>query len=119
MSPGSTDLHTISFGPTNGEDAYLDQLAEGFIAPAPGGGDGPPTLVFDPRAGYPSEDPAAGVPAYTGSNHGNGFHNTGILDRDAASPLPASTRVTFTTPGKFTYICLIHPFMKDTVTVTP
>jgi len=33
--------------------------------------------------------------------------------------LPTSRKVTFTTPGTYSYICLIHPFMTGRVTVTP
>jgi plastocyanin len=108
MSPNSTEAHTLTFGPTNGKDAYNDVLAASFEGPAP-----------DARAIYPSEPPPAGIPSYNGANHGNGFFNSGALDDDAASPLPTSTKVTFTGPGTFSLICLIHPFMTNTVTVTP
>ena len=108
MSPRSSEVHTFTFGPTNGNDAYNDQLAAGLLGE-----------VFDPRGGYPSEPPPAGVPTITTAQHGNGFYNSGFLDRDSASPLPASTSVTFGGPGTYTMICLIHPFMTSTVTVTP
>ena len=107
MPPRTTEVHTFTFGPSNGQDAYNDQLAAGLLGE-----------VFDPRGAYPSEPPPA-VSSYTGTNHGNGFWNSGILDGDAATPLPASTQVTFTAPGSFALICLIHPFMTSTVTVTP
>ena len=51
--------------------------------------------------------------------HGNGFYNSGFLDRDSAIAAPASTNVTFGAPGNYSLICLIHPFMTNTVTVTP
>jgi plastocyanin len=106
MSPGSTDIHTLTFGPSNGKDAYVDQVATAFQE------------SFDPRGAYPSENPANGVPNYTGNTmHGNGFFNTGPMDTDPASPLPSSTKVRFTTAGKFTFICVIHPFMRSEVTV--
>jgi plastocyanin len=108
MPAQTSEVHTFTFGPTNGKDAYNDQLAAGLLGP-----------VFDPRGLYPSEPPPAGVPAYTGTNHGNGFYNSGFLDRIDASPPPASTQVRFTTPGTFSLICLIHPFMTSKVTVTP
>ena len=106
MAPRSTEIHTFTFGPTNGRDAYNDQLAAGLLGE-----------VFDPRGAYPSESPAAGVPTITPGSHGNGFYNSGFLDRGAASPLPASTQVTFGAPGSYSLICLIHPFMTATVTV--
>lgn len=115
MAPRSTDVHTVTFGPSNGKDAYNDQVAANFIAPDTSST--PPALVVDPRAGYPSENPQAGVPSYNGLNHGNGFFNSGVLDVDAASPLPQSTKVTFTAPGKYKFICLIHPFMTGEATV--
>lgn len=108
MPPASTEAHTFTFGPTNGKDAYNDVLAASFAGPAP-----------DQQAIYPSESPPAGIPSYNGTNHGNGFLNSGILDDDDASPPPTSTKVTFSGPGTFTLICLIHPFMTGTVTVMP
>jgi plastocyanin len=118
MSPRTSEVHTFSFGPTNGRDQYLDQIAQGFIAPIPG--TTPPVLGVDPRAALPSDDPTAGLQDYTGTNHGNGFWNSGVLDRDRASAaIPGSATVRFTTPGTYSYICLIHPFMHGTVNVTP
>jgi plastocyanin len=107
MPAQSTEVHTFTFGPTNGKDAYNDQLAAGLLGE-----------VFDPRGAYPSEPPPVGIPTYAGTNHGNGFYNSGLLDQDAATPLPASTKLTFGAPGTFSLICLIHPFMTNTVTVT-
>ena len=57
------------------------------------------------------------LPAYDGTNHGNGFLNTGNLDRDPATPSPGSTQVTFSKAGTYEYICLLHPFMKGSVVV--
>jgi plastocyanin len=108
MPPASSEAHTFTFGPTNGRDAYNDQLANTLLGEA-----------FDPRGAYPSEPPPAGVPTITPATHGNGFYNSGILDQDSASPLPASTQVRFGAPGTYSLICLIHPFMTSTVTVSP
>jgi len=58
------------------------------------------------------------VPTVTPGKHGNGFSNSGFLDNAEASPLPSSTKVTFGAPGSSTLICLIHPFMRSTVTAT-
>ena len=49
--------------------------------------------------------------------HGNGFWNSGALDTVSATPLPKSASVKFDTPGTYTYYCLIHPFMRGTITV--
>jgi plastocyanin len=105
----STEVHTLTFGPTNGKDAYNDVIASSFEGAA-----------IDQRGLYPSEPPPAGIPSYTGATfHGNGFYNSGVLDAAAASPLPQSTKITFTAPGTYSLICLIHPFMTNTVTVAP
>jgi plastocyanin len=52
------------------------------------------------------------------TSHGNGFGNTGVLDRDAGTGAPSSQKVDFTTPGIYRYQCLIHPFMHGTVIVS-
>lgn len=113
MSRGTYETHTFTFA----DDAKsLQTLAKGFIGPLPGTGtSGPPTIGFDPVALYPSD------PQLTedGKVHGNGFVNTGALDSDRASPMPLSAKVTFSTPGTYHYICLIHPEMKGEVVVTP
>jgi plastocyanin len=112
MPAGSAETHTFTFA----KDAKtLADLAKIFIAPLPGTGKaGPPTLGLAPQALYPSDAP---LTTYDGNNHGNGFLNTGALDSDPKSPLPRSMTVTFTTPGTYQYICLIHPDMKGTVVV--
>lgn len=104
MPAQSPEVHTFTFGP----EAYNTQIAEVLLGE-----------VFDPRGGYPSEPPPAGVPSITTAQHGNGFYNSGFLDQDSASPLPPSTRVTFGGAGTYSLVCLIHPFMTSTVTVTP
>ncbi len=57
---------------------------------------------------------------HTGTNHGNGFFVTPVIDRAKDSPIPSSSDVTFTVPGTYTYYCYIHfPDMKGTIVVTP
>jgi plastocyanin len=106
MPPQSTEAHTFTFGPTNGKDAYNDQLAANLLGP-----------TLDPRGVYPSEPPP-GVPL-TPTMHGNGFFNSGILDQNPASALPSSIPVRFGAPGNYSLICLIHPFMNARVIVIP
>ena len=107
MSKPSFEVHTGTFGPGDAEkdpNSYLGQLAASFE------GD-----QFDPRATYPSEPPGT-TGSFTSALHGNGFWNTGLLDSNP-SPLPASGQVTFAQAGSFSFVCLIHPFMKGTVIV--
>jgi plastocyanin len=40
-----------------------------------------------------------------------------VLDVVKGSPQPESSSVKFDTPGTYTYYCLIHTFMRGTVTV--
>jgi plastocyanin len=109
MSPGSFDVHTATTGPGNPEaepSSYLGQLAASFLG-------GP---AFDPRAAYPSDQPPTAA-TLTPLSHGNGFWNSGVMDTSTASPLPENGAVTFGAPGTYDFYCLIHPFMKGTVTV--
>jgi len=109
MSPRSYDVHTATTGPGNPDNepnSYLGQLGRS-IQQDP---------VFDPRAAYPSERPPT-TGTLTPLLHGNGFWNTGVMDNSTATPLPESNAVTFGAPGKYDFYCLIHPFMKATVTV--
>jgi plastocyanin len=107
MSKGSFEDHTATFGPgdPNDPNTYLGQIAASLNAP-----------TFDPRLAYPSDNTPVD---YTSLTHGNGFWNTGVLDRSSATPLPPRNSVTFTQPGQFKFYCLIHPFMVGTVNVTP
>jgi plastocyanin len=100
MPQRTGETHTATFGP---ED-YRNLLAASFASP-----------TFDPRAVYPSE-PTMPI-ALTHTTHGNGFANTGALDRDAGTPLPAAGKIRFDQPGIYRYQCLIHPFMRGTIVV--
>jgi plastocyanin len=114
MSAGTPEIHTFTFAR---DINTLKPVAQGFIAPLPGTGtSGPPTLGFSPQALYPSDAPQ--VP-YDGTRHGDGFYNTGVLDGDAKSPQPQNATMTFSAPGTYQYICLVHPEMKGKVVVTP
>ena len=101
MPVGSREVHTASFGPKS----YLTTLANSFGGSAP-----------SPIAAYPSDPP--GSIKLNASSHGNGFANTGALDRDNGTPLTPSGKIKFTQAGTYHFICLIHPFMHGTVVVT-
>jgi plastocyanin len=107
MTAGSREVHTATFGPGNIDDpaTFIGKLAASIRAPVP-----------DPAALYPSDPPPA-APAFGPTTHGNGFWNSGVLDALGATPPPVANAVTFTTPGTYTYYCLVHPFMKAQVVV--
>ena len=103
------EVHTITFGPA----AYTAEIENTFTTPQPVAG-GPPTLLVNPLAAYPSDPPP--LPPYTGANHGNGFEGAGILS-NAGGPLPSSVKITFTKPGVYLFECVIHQHMDGKITV--
>ncbi len=103
MSLDSREVHTAAFGPLS----YLTALSNAIGAPT----------GLAQEALYPSSNPALGPIQLDPTSHGNGFANTGGLDRDSTTPLPASERIDFTKPGVYHFICLIHPFMHGTIIV--
>lgn len=110
MPTRSSEVHTATAGPSGTDQAsfagsYVGKIAASLEAPA-----------TDGRALYPSDLPGTPV-ALSPTLHGNGFWSSGALDGAAASPLPRSSDVTFSTPGVYPYVCLIHPFMQGRVTV--
>ena len=109
----ASEIHTVTLGP----ESVTAPVENAFITPVPNP-TGPPTLTVNPLAAFPS-DPPPTLPPYTGSNHGDGFLNSGILDNDPATPLINSTTVTFATAGTYHFQCVIHPNMDGTVVVTP
>ncbi len=100
MSKDTRETHTASFGPVS----YLTPLANSFAGPA-----------ASPIAAYPSDPP--GTIQLNATSHGNGFANTGALDRDSGTPNAASGQIKFTQAGTYHFVCLIHPFMHGTVVV--
>jgi plastocyanin len=105
------ESHTFTFGPAD----YLQNLANNFevpIQPATG----PAKIELNGQLSLPS-DPGPNLAAYDGTNHGNGFYNTGILDGNKISPRPSSETITFSKAGTYTYTDLLHPSMHGTVIV--
>jgi plastocyanin len=113
MSRSTSETHTVTFGPPD----FLQSLAQTFLLPEPGSGN-PPTFQVSPIGAYPSDPPPV-LPAYNGVNHGNGFINTGTLDRSKESPSGGYSRIKFTNPGTYGYFCVIHPDMTGQIVVTP
>lgn len=104
MTPGTTETHTFTFAR---DLTTLEPVAQAFVDPATG--------QISSQVLYPSDVP---LPPYDGSQHGDGFLSTGALDADPKSPPPLKSTVTFSAPGTYNYLCLIHPDMRGTITVT-
>ena len=102
MATRTGEAHTATFGPAS----YLKPLEDSFTGTAPSA-----------AAVYPSSPPGTAIPV-SPTEHGNGFANAGALDRDSTTPLPPGAKFTFTQPGTYNYVCMIHPFMHGTVVVT-
>jgi plastocyanin len=102
MSAHSREVHTAAFGPST----YLKTLSNAIGSPS----------GLAQTALYPSSPPAGPI-QLDPTSHGNGFANTGALDRDPTTPLPTTERIDFTKPGVYHFICLIHPFMHGTIVV--
>jgi plastocyanin len=114
MTAGTTEDHTFTF--VKDVKAAGKVAEKEFLAPLPGAA-GPPTLAFSPKWAYPSDAPGT-VASYDGTNHGDGFLNSGVLDGSAATPFPQKFAVSFGKPGTYSFFCAIHPFMTGKITVT-
>jgi plastocyanin len=102
IPPGSRiEGHTASFGPAG----YLTALSNSS------------SDASGQQTSYPSSNPAAGPIQLSPTSHGNGFANTGWLDRDPTGFFPSSEKIQFTKPGTYHFICLIHSFMTGTIVV--
>ena len=105
------ESHAITFGPA----ALRKDLGEHVIQKVHS-----PTLgdinSFNPLIFIPSDRENA-FPAYDGTNHGNGYLNTGALDNDPLTPYDDRQRVRFTKRGTFLYECPIHPGMTAKIRV--
>jgi plastocyanin len=109
MGSQSRELHTATTGPGDAEKkgTYIGDLVAAFESP-----------VFPGQAIYPSDSPFSGNATLTPTLHGNGFWSSGGLDNSKNSPAPNLGSVKFGAAGTYTFVCLIHPFMKATVTAT-
>lgn len=105
----SFEVHTATTGPGDAEkpSTYLGSVAAGMEPP-----------VFKGFSFYPSDTPNLGNATLTSKLHGNGFWNSGALDSASSTPIPRTNSVLFGEAGTYTFVCLIHPFMKATVTAT-
>jgi plastocyanin len=94
--------HTVTF--LSGEETpRLVVSATDGGTPAAGA---PPEIMFNPAAAFPAG--------------GNSYDGTGVLNSGLNVLFPPDQvfTITFTVPGSFDYLCLVHPLMmKGTVTV--
>jgi len=106
--------HNIGIGEMNYQLDLLSQIDLFPNAPTD------PNQV-NPNLFYGSDAPVAGVRTFAGaSSHGNGYMATNVVWKSSTIPgIAAETKVKFTAPGTYTYMCQIHPFMVGTVNVHP
>ncbi len=106
--------HNIGIGEMNYQFDLLTQIDLFPNGPAD------PNQV-NPNLLYGSDAAVGGVRTFAGaSSHGNGFLATNVVWKNSAIPgIAGETKVKFTAPGTYTYMCQIHPFMVGTVNVHP
>ncbi|MGH9274808.1 MAG: hypothetical protein ACRDZU_09190 [Acidimicrobiales bacterium] len=100
--------HTISFNAPESARVVIIEDEEGFFhlneeSLSPAGFEPPPPPEGEPEGPLPTLD--------GGTFDGTGFRNSGILFDQPFSLI-------FSTAGSYEYVCLIHPEMEGTVTVT-
>jgi plastocyanin len=110
--------HTLSFGKAPiAPGKFVSKSPDGawhlnLAAGAPVGFPPPP----EPPSGPPPANASPVTPINGGTFDGTGFKSTGAL-LGFGPPLPQPS-LTFTKPGTYAYVCLIHPKMGGTVKVT-
>jgi plastocyanin len=77
----------------------------------------PHTVTFEPRTEVGDPEGFAPDGAASGSDYEGGYANSGIFGPEG-SPFEGDYSLTFTEPGTYEYICLLHPGQKGAVTVT-
>jgi plastocyanin len=92
-----SEIHNVGLGPLKYINGFMKQTD---LFPMGPGSKNQVTPAFI----YGSDPP--GTP-FDGTNHGNGFFATPLAD-DAPRGLPNSQSVTFTAPGKYHFICMLH-----------
>jgi plastocyanin len=81
--------HTVTFGPM----PMLKKMSDNFVAPVPQK-NGPPIVAVDPKGANPSM--------------GHTYNGMGIANSGIMTHAGQSWKLTFTAPGKYQYICLVH-----------
>ncbi len=98
---------------------FSDRPATGPDGP----GTGTPSVVLENFAFVPPDLTVATGTTVTWTNHDDVSHTVSADDENAfdssALGQGMSFSVTAGAPGRYTYFCRIHPFMRATLTVTP
>lgn len=103
-----TEFHNAGFGPLKYMEKFQKQTDLFPFGPNAPNQVGPVFIYGTDPPGTPHD----------GTNHGNGFYATALAD-GVRGGLPNSFRVTFTNPGKYHFICLLHgPDMAADIRVT-
>ena len=113
MSP--SEVHNMTFGPSDFIQSFQNSTD---LFPT---GPGSPNQVSPPFV-YGSEPTTSpGTWTYSGNEYGDGFFWSPLMDDQPGDPpngLPGAEKITFDTPGTYTYFCAIHgPDMHGTVIV--
>ena len=102
------DVHTVTFGP----EEYTSAIENTVFEYA---GD---RLVFNPLCVLASEPPDSPSPfRYDGTNHRNGYINSGLLYPPQVPNQLHEFAVTFTKAGTYRLECVIHSHMDATINV--
>lgn len=104
-----TDIHTVTFGP----EPYTLAIEDNLFLPE----GNPPTPFANPLFVLSSDPPPVSPVPYDGTNHGNGYINSGLVFPQQAPTGPHQYLVKFTKPGTYRYECVIHPNMDGTIVV--
>ena len=103
-----TDVHTVTFG----SEEYTSAIENSVFEYAGH------SLVFNPLSALPSEPPESPSPVpYDGTNHGDGYINSGLLYPPQTPEQLHEFAVTFTKPGTYRLECVIHSNMDATIVV--
>lgn len=122
--------HTISFGtPADAAELLVQDdegnwhLNEKAMAPAGGAGQPPPPegdpadLGDEERPVEAPEGPPEPTEIDGGSYDGEGFRSSGFVFSFPEPGAFFSYSLTFSEPGEYAYVCIVHPAMTGTVTV--
>ncbi|HZS92720.1 MAG TPA: plastocyanin/azurin family copper-binding protein [Chloroflexota bacterium] len=107
---GGVDFHTVSFG--------IDPLKTPLLVPVGKDAHGAPILAINPMMVAPVI-PAGGLYSGGVASSGIGALTGNYLNLPGQKFIKAPFTLTFTKPGVYHYVCLVHPGMRGTISVLP